>query len=150
ELTDPALERIIEIHLYTAKGHGRQSRTCEIVDFAEGMPPDELKAAFKVFAADKTGVSKGKPGRSLFGRGVSDVLLGDRGGTFYSHKEGILSKLESLFDPTSDKQPKATLTDFEKPAPADLKDLHLRRGENGSCVRFVLHEDCHIPEEGTI
>lgn len=150
ELTDPSLERTIEIHLYTAKGHGRQSRTCEIVDFAEGMTPNELKSAFKVFAADKTGVSKGKPGRSLFGRGVSDVLLGHRGGTFYSYKEGILSKLESSFDPTSDKQPRATLTEFERSTALDLKDICLRRGENGSCVRFVLHEDCHIPEEGTI
>ena len=88
ELKNKSLKRTIEIHLYTAKGHNHQPRTCEIVDCAEGMTPEELKAAFKEFASDKSDVSKGKPGRSLFGRGVSDVLLGHKGGVTFPQFRG--------------------------------------------------------------
>ncbi len=150
ELERAGFKRDIEIHLYTAKGYKLPPRTCEIVDHAEGMSPEELKGAFKEFAADKSGVSKGRPGRSLFGRGVSDVLLGHKGGMFFSCKDGVLSKLDLSFDPQTDKQPKATLTANEKPKNSELKDLHLIPGTNGSCVRFTLHEDCPIPDEGTI
>ncbi len=142
--------REIQIHAYTAKGYDRPSRTCEIVDFAEGLSLEELKAAFEEFAADKSGVSKGKPGRSLFGRGVSDVLLGHQEGTFFSYKNGILSKVQFSFDPKKDKAPKVQGTVIGNPSAAQLKDLHLRPKENGSCVRFLLHEDCRIPEDGTI
>jgi len=146
--TVPARE--IEIHLYTAKGYDRPSRTCEIVDFAEGLSVEELKAAFEEFAADKSGVSKGKPGRSLFGRGVSDVLLGHQEGTFFSYKDGVLSEVHFSFDPTKDKAPKVQGTVLGKPSAGQLKELHLRPKENGSCVRFLLHDDCRIPEDGTI
>lgn len=150
ELINKSLKRTIEIHLYTAKSHNHQPRTCEIVDHAEGMTPAELKAAFKEFAGDKSDVSKGKPGRSLFGRGVSDVLLGHRGGVFYSYKDGILSKMDLSFDSMKDKKPEARISVGEKPKASELKDLHLQPGTSGSCVRFVLHDDCHIPDEGTI
>lgn len=149
-LRNPKVEREIAIHVYTAKGYGRPARTLEIVDHAEGLTADELKAAFEEFAADKTAVSKGKPGRSLFGRGVSDVLLGHRHGTFFSYKNGILSKIEFSFDPSVDATPKAIVETLGKPTAADLRDLHLKPGENGSCVRVVLAEDCRIPEEGSL
>ncbi len=149
-LMDSKLERNIDIHIYTAKGHGRESRTCEIVDFAEGLSSDQLKDAFEVFAADKSTVSKHRPGRSLFGRGVSDVLLGHKQGTFFSYHDGILSEAEFSFDPTKDKAPKGRVTVTAKPKASDLREIHLRPGENGSCVRFMLHDDCRIPEEGTI
>lgn len=148
EGTAPARE--IEIHLYTAKGYDRPSRTCEIVDLAEGLSIEELKAAFEEFAADKSGVSKGKPGRSLFGRGVSDVLLGHQEGAFFSYKDDILSRVQFSFDTTKDKAPKVQGTVIGKPSAAQLKDLHLRPKENGSCVRFLLNDDCRIPEDGTI
>lgn len=150
KLVRPELERSIEIHIYTAKGHGRESRTCEIVDAAEGLSPDQLKEAFEFFAADKSKVSKGKPGRSLFGRGVSDVLLGHKKGTFFTLHNGILSEAEFSFDRAKDKGPKVTMKVNEKPKESDLKELHFRPKENGSCVRFMLHDDCRIPEEGTI
>lgn len=149
-LSNPKCEREIEIHLYTAKGYGRPARTLEIVDHAEGMTLDELRSAFEEFAADKTKVSKGQPGRSLFGRGVSDVLLGHRHGTFYSYKNGILSKMEFQFDPAVDTMPKAVGEILGKPSAAVLHDLHLKPGQNGSCVRVVLAEDTRIPEEGSL
>jgi hypothetical protein len=150
ELASPSHIRDIEIHVYTAQGHGCKPRTCEIVDFAEGLNLDELYAAFEMFAADKSGVSKGKPGRSLFGRGVSDVLLGHHDGTFLSYRDGILSKVDFSFDPTRDSGPKVRGKILGKSLSTALNELHLRPGENGSCVRFVLHDDCHIPDEGTI
>lgn len=150
DFAEKAPERRIEIHLYTAKGHGRPARTCEIVDLAEGLDVDELKAAFETLAADKSSVSKGRPGRSLFGRGVTDVVLGHNAGVFFSYKDGILNKLEFTFDRKKDSEPVGKITHLGKPSATVLKDIHLVEGENGSCVRFTLHEDCHIPDEGTI
>lgn len=64
--------------------------------------------------------------------------------------QGVLSKVQFSFDPTKDKAPKVQGTVLGKPTAAQLKDLHLRPKENGSCVRFLLHDDCRIPEDGTI
>ena len=150
ELKGQVPEREIQIHLYTAKGHIQPPETCEVVDYAEGMNPEELRKAFEEFAGDKAEVSKGRPGRSLFGRGVSDVLLGHKQGEFYSYKDGVLSKLEFFFDPKKDSAPKATGQIFRKPSAAVLSGLHFQPKENGSCVRFVLHGDCRIPQEGTV
>ena len=142
--------RTIDIHLYTAKGYKVKPRTCEVVDFAEGMDVKELKKAFEEFAADKTDVSKGKPGRSLFGRGVSDVLLGHKEGIFYSYKDESLSRVGFSFDFETNNPPEVIGTSLGKVSVSNLNDIHLLQGQNGSCVRFVLHDDCHIPEEGTI
>jgi len=150
DLAGKAPERIIEIHLYTAQGHGVASRTCDVVDFAEGLTQEELVSVFSELAADKSDQSKGKPGRSLFGRGVSDVLLGHKNGTFYSYKDQTLSKAEFLFDHKKDSGPRVRVTSAKNPLVGAVKELHLRRQENGSCARFALHEDCRIPDEGTL
>lgn len=114
------------------------------------MTTEELKKAFEEFAADKTEVSKGRPGRSLFGRGVSDVLLGHKQGTFYSYKSGVLSRLEFSFDPKKNAPPMVTGQVIRTPSAAQLKELYLDPRENGSCVRFLLHQDCRIPQEGSL
>jgi len=142
-------ERIIEIHVFTAKGHVKSPRTCEVVDFAEGLSRDDLGAAFEELAADKTEVSKGRPGRSLFGRGISDVLLGHKSGEFYSFKDNKLSKAKLVFDFEKDTEPTISFASLD-PNNVALNNLHLKKSSNGSCVRFSLHKDCTIPEEGTI
>lgn len=95
-----------------------------------------------------TGVSEGRPGRSLFGRGVSDVLLGHNGGEFFSYKDGILSKASFEFD-LQHGRPKCRIEEMVNPK-KELPSLHLDPNSNGSCVCVHLHEDCAIPEEGTI
>lgn len=142
-------ERIIEIHIVTARGHAKLPRTCEVVDFAEGLSKEDLGSAFEELAADKTGVSKGRPGRSLFGRGISDVLLGHKSGEFYSFKDNQLSKAKLIFDFEKDEEPTIAISSLDPNAVA-LNNLRLKKSANGSCVRFTLHDDCTIPEEGTI
>lgn len=138
-------EREIQIHLYTARGHLLPAKTCDIVDLAEGLSPEEVSAAFREFAANKTQVSKGRPGRSLFGRGVSDVLLGHKGGELYSYKDGTLTHAQFIFDG----RPHVKGKEVGKPSNQDLASLHLRKDRNGTCVRFALSEDCPLPDEGT-
>lgn len=142
-------KREIQIHLYTAKGHGRPARSCDIVDYAEGLSSDEIRKAFRLFAADKTEVSKGRPGRSLFGRGISDVLLGHKEGELFSFRDGVLTHARFEFDPSVGK-PRVTGEVITGPAKQKLSELHLRPGENGTCVRFSLSDDCSVPDEGTI
>lgn len=141
--------REIEVYIFTAKGHEKKPRTCEFVDFAEGLSSDKLISAFEEYAADKSAVSEGRPGRSLFGRGVSDVLLGHKQGEFYSLKDGVLNRASFEFDMAKGGEP---LCKIEKLAglKKQLDSLHLKPESNGSCVRVVLSEDCSIPEEGTI
>ncbi|MFQ5849981.1 MAG: hypothetical protein ACE5JU_05255, partial [Candidatus Binatia bacterium] len=141
-------KREIKIHLYTAKGHDKQPRLCEVVDFAEGLSSQELRAAFEEFAADKSTVSKYQPGRSLFGRGVMDVLLGHKEGRFFSHKDGVLSCASFYFDMKRG-APRVRIEELDS-GRKHLDPLHLNPKSNGSCVQVLLHEDCAIPDEGTI
>jgi len=143
------IRREIQIHLYTANGHARPRRSCDIVDFGEGMSPSEVEAAFRFFAADKSAVSKGRPGRSLFGRGVSDVLLGHKEGELLSYKDGVLTDAKFAFDTKAGK-PRVTGTSNAAPSKKQLADAHLKPGENGTCIRFLLSDDCAIPDEGTV
>ncbi len=149
-LRNPAIQRTIEVHLYTAKGHDKKPRTCEIVDFAEGMSLQELQNAFEEYGADKSGVSKYRPGRSLFGRGVSDVLLGHNEGEFFGYRDHVLSKLTFNFDPKGIGQPRVVGREIGKLSESVLGGIHLKPKENGCCVRFILNEDCRIHEEGSI
>lgn len=142
-------QREVQIHLFTAKGHDRMPRSCDIVDFAEGLSGAEIPEAFRLYAANKTEVSKGRPGRSLFGRGVSDVLLGHKGGELYSFKEGVLTHASFSFDPSPGK-PRVEGQEIPNPSKQSLSAANLRLGENGTCVRFLLADDCRIPDEGTI
>jgi hypothetical protein len=141
--------REIQIHLFTASGHGRPRRSCDIVDFAEGMSASEVEAAFRFFAADKSAVSKGRPGRSLFGRGVSDVLLGHKEGELWSQKDGVLTHAKFAFDAKAGK-PRVIGTSYAKRSKKQLADAHLKVGQNGTCIRFLLSDDCTIPDEGTL
>ena len=143
-------QRVIEIHLYTAKGHKYPPRTCEIVDFAEGLSRDKIIEVFNELAADKSEASGGRPGRSLFGRGVSDVLLGHQNGQFFSYYDGILSNATFSFDHKKDNEPRINISSVDKPSLNQLKGNKFKKSENASCVRFELHPDCRIPEEGTI
>ena len=141
--------REIEVHVYTAKGHEKTPRTCEIVDFAEGLSSDKLKSAFEEYAADKSAVSEGRPGRSLFGRGVSDVLLGHNQGEFYSLRDGVLNRASFKFDMAKGGEPSCEIERLPS-LKRKLEFLHLKSESNGSCVRVVLRDECPIPEEGTI
>lgn len=142
-------EREIHIHVYTAQGHGRPTRSCDIVDFAEGLSSEEVEQAFRLFADDKTEVSKGRPGRSLFGRGISDVLLGHKQGELYSYKGGVLTYAKFQFDAVAGK-PGVVGEVIHKPAKEKLREVHLKEGSNGTCIRFSLDDDCTIPDEGTL
>jgi len=145
----PSKKREIQVHLYTAKGHDRPPKSCDIVDHAEGLSPDEVQEAFQYFAANKTAVSKGRPGRSLFGRGISDVLLGHKEGELYSYKDGVFTHAKFQFDPRVGKPNVAGRT-INKPTKQQLASVHMHPGENGTCIRFLLSEDCSVPEEGTL
>lgn len=142
-------KREFEIHLFTARGHERPARTCDIVDFAEGLSTAELERAFKHFADNKSEVSKGRPGRSLFGRGISDVLFGHKCGEFHSYKDGILTVARFEMDKKAGK-PKIAGDQSKNPSKTELSKIHLRKDDNGSCVRFELADDCRIPDEGSI
>ncbi|HEY5176411.1 MAG TPA: hypothetical protein VII95_12690 [Terriglobales bacterium] len=113
------------------------------------MAPSEVEAGFRFFAADKSAVSKGRPGRSLFGRGVSDVLLGHKEGELLTYKDGVLTHAKFAFD-TKLGKPRVTGTSTASPSKKQLTDAHLKPGENGTCIRFLLSEDCAIPDEGTV
>lgn len=150
QLKSKTPQRNIEIHLYTAKGHKYPPRTCEIIDYAEGLSRDKIIEVFTELAADKSEASSGRPGRSLFGRGVSDVLLGHQNGQFFSYYDGVISSATFSFDHKKDNEPRINISSIDKPTLNQLKENKFKKNENGSCVRFELHPDCRIPEEGTI
>ncbi len=69
----------------------RKSKTFEIVDFAEGMTYDEMKTLFSVYGDEKPTHFAGS--RSLFGKGLTDVLLSQPyGGLVHSIKDGYCTR----------------------------------------------------------
>jgi len=141
--------REIQIHLYTAQGHDRPRRSCDIVDHAEGLTFSQVESAFRQFAADKSVVSKGRPGRSLFGRGISDVLFGHKQGELHSYRDNVLTSARFDFDDKLGK-PRVTGSTIQNPTKKQLSAFHLEPGKHGTCVRFLLSDDCPIPDEGFV
>lgn len=131
QLKSKTPQRIIEIHLYTAKGHKYPPRTCEIIDYAEGLSRDKIIEVFNELAADKSEASGGRPGRSLFGRGVSDVLLGHQNGQFFSYYDGTISNATFSFDHKKDNEPRINISSIDKPTLNQLKENKFKKNENG-------------------
>jgi hypothetical protein len=67
-------KRRIIVEIVTARGHGRTPREMVVIDEAQGMSAQALKAALEDIGGDRKDLAGGMVGRNLFGRGLSDVL----------------------------------------------------------------------------
>jgi hypothetical protein len=125
---------------------GKKARICRIVDAGSGMGRDEIETKFVKYAAAK---AKGENTRSLFGRGLSDVLFYHDDAKMFSVAAGVLSRCDFYWKngdmeidaKSSGSATKKLLLSYDLPQ----EILH-----HGTVVEFRLKEGTHIPVEEQI
>lgn len=143
-LEKKGLTRRIQIEIALAKGHkGIKTRQCRIIDNAEGMDYETL-GSMEEYAGDKTKVSKGKPGRSLFGRGLSDVLLYHKNASVHSVVEGRIYAATD-FGIKSEGKVNYKTKNLGHATKSLRKRYNLPIVGNGTCVQFTISKECAIP-----
>ena len=75
-------------------------------------------------------------------------MFGHKQGELFSYKDKVLTSAKFEFDSKLGK-PRVTGATVQNPTKKQLADIHLKPGENGTCVRFLLSDECPIPDEGT-
>lgn len=139
--------RTLTIEVVTARRHGRQQREIVVIDHAEGMSKDALQTALEDIGGDRIGLARGVASRSLFGRGLSDVMRAHQGSEIQSYDGRQLSVAKGVW------QPRWTinLDWIDNPQPKHFADKLLSGGDAGTAVRFVASNNSfHIPDPAYI
>jgi len=145
KLINKQLRREIKIEISTTKRHKKiKHRQCRIIDNAEGMDEKILDGLYD-YGGDKTELSKGKPGRSLFGRGLSDVLLFHDNGAIHSVVGDKIFSAEGFSPDGSSGKLQYKVTEVGTATKKNRGIYNLPPEGNGTCVEFVVNEACSIP-----
>ena len=127
------LDQVKSIRIYV----DRKSKTFDVVDFAEGMSYDEMKSIFSVYGDEKLTHFEGS--RSLFGKGLTDVLLSQQyGGVVQSIQDGYYAKATFKRRRRGKRKEERLLVKFEGPVRAsrELRDRCRIPSGNGTNVSF--------------
>ncbi len=140
-------KRTITIDVVTARRHGRQPREIVVVDQAEGISKDALQTALEDIGGDRIKLAKGVASRSLFGRGLSDVLRAHQSAEIHTCDGHQLSVAKGEWRPRWT----INLDWVDSPQPRHFADKLLAVGATGTAVRFVAsNSNFHIPDPAYI
>ncbi len=123
----------------------RERETISVIDQAEGFDAQRMEECFVPYGAESSDRRKGMTTRSLFGKGLRDVLFTQTKGAVKAIKDGQSCIAEFRWR-SKDGQ--------DRPG-VDIKDgprvtRELRKGlgiaGNGSCVEFRIREDISFPQ----
>jgi hypothetical protein len=123
----------------------RAKRRISVVDQAEGLTDEEMQQRFVMYGQDSTDRSRGLRTRSLFGKGLRDVLFTQRNGQVKSIKNGLLYNCRFKWkDAAGNERP---IIDIKPPSRAtpEIREA-LRIPQTGTAVEFVLREDVANPQ----
>ena len=121
-----------------------------IVDNAEGMNLEELEENFSEYGADTSGGAQGKRVRGLFGQGATDVLLNaaqhGKVAEICSFKDGVYYTCKFKWNAGEEKK---GIPQQPKTSQAQMRQIrsHYNIPENGTVIRFGIHEDIRIPRD---
>jgi len=119
----------------------------EVLDFAEGMDKDQLKKALK-FAAETSGLEKGKSVRGFFGRGLKEAILALGEGEILTIKDNKLSK--ALIWKEGNRPKYRPPRESHIPSPEERKKIGITEG-NGTLVKIgVTNEKIKCPDCKTL
>lgn len=121
-----------------------KKRFC-VVDHAEGMSDEEMKDRFVSYGKESLDRSKGYRTRSLFGKGLRDVLFTQKNGQAKCIKEGLFYNCRFKWkDANGQDQP---IVDIKAPTRVtpELRTA-LRIPDNGTSVEFILSEGVPNPQ----
>ena len=144
--------RRITVEVVTARCHGRQPREIVVIDQAQGMSSEALKKALEDIGGDRMDLAAGIASRSLFGRGLSDVM---RTHAPPGHQSPQVQTYDGtqLSVATGQWCPRWTIEREwnDNPSPKDFKNTFLTARAAGTAVRFVgSNEKFRIPDPAYI
>lgn len=123
----------------------RGKKSFAVVDNAQGLTDDEMKRRFGTYGKDSGDDAAGFKTRSLFGKGLRDVLFTQHHGRVKSIKDGIFYDCKFRWKDHGGHD-KPTID----PKPGIRADKELRRElsipKNGTRVEFQLAESVHNPQ----
>jgi hypothetical protein len=123
----------------------RSKKRFAVVDRAEGLTDEEMKARFVVYGQESVDRSLGMRTRSLFGKGLRDVLFTQRYGQVKSIKEGKFFNCRFRWKPVEGQERPVVEI---KPPSRVTNELREALGipNNGTFVEFQLGEGVRNPQ----
>jgi Histidine kinase-, DNA gyrase B-, and HSP90-like ATPase len=123
----------------------RAKKKFSVIDHAEGMTDEEMRERFVTYGQESVDRSKGYKTRSLFGKGLRDVLFTQRNGQVKSIKNGLFYNCRFRWkDSDGHERP---VVDIKSPSRVtnELRKA-LSIPEIGTQVEFTLKEDVPSPQ----
>jgi hypothetical protein len=126
----------------------RRRRKMLVIDQAEGISKDEMQKKLVPYGEESGDRSAGWRTRSLFGKGLRDVLFTQKGGTVKSVKNSQSAVAEFYYGTERKSKQEKPIVDVKDYPPRVDRDLRESWGirENGTCVEFRLRDDIRFPK----
>jgi len=130
----------------------RRKKKFLVIDEAQGISKEEMRQKFVPYGEESGDRKAGWRTRSLFGKGLRDVLFTQKYGVVKSIKNNESSIAEFYYGSTRASKEKRPIIDIEDHPPRVSRDVRLNWAiqENGTCVEFRLREDLSFPRRETI
>jgi hypothetical protein len=123
----------------------RSKKRFSVIDRAEGISDKEMEERFVTYGKESTDRFRGYKTRSLFGKGLRDVLFTQKNGQVRSIKDGLFYNCRCRWkDADGNERPVVDIKAPSRVTP-ELRAA-LRIPKNGTCVDFVLQEDVRSPQ----
>lgn len=124
----------------------RSKRRFSVVDQAQGLTTEEMKELFVQYGKESGDTARGYRTRSLFGKGLRDVLFTQRFGVVKSIKDGKCAVAEFGWRARkgTDRKPTIDINPGPKVSSEFRKGLGIIG--NGTRVEFQLREDVSFPQ----
>jgi hypothetical protein len=156
---DDSYKRMSPEEASTNKNYGdvrivanRRKKKFLVIDQAQGISKEEMQQKFVPYGEESGDRKAGWRTRSLFGKGLRDVLFTQKYGVVRSIKNNQTSIAEFYYGSMKASKEKRPIIDIDDHPPRVNRDIRLNWGiqENGTCVEFRLREDLGFPRRETI
>jgi len=123
----------------------RAKRRFSVIDHGEGLTHEEMQQRFVTYGQESGDRSKGYRTRSLFGKGLRDVLFTQRNGQVKSIRNRLFYNCRFKWKGAGGQE--RPIVDIRPPSriTSELRQA-LRIPQNGTLVEFVLRDDVHNPQ----
>jgi len=130
----------------------RRKKKIAVIDQAQGMSKEEMELKFVPYGGESGDRAAGWRTRSLFGKGLRDVLFTQKYGVVKSVKNSKSSIADFYYGSKRRSGEKRPIVDIEDHPPKVNQDLRFGWGiqENGTTVEFRLREDLSFPRRETL
>lgn len=123
----------------------RSKKRFSVIDHAEGLTDKEMEERFVTYGKESLDRSKGYRTRSLFGKGLRDVLFTQKHGQVKSIKNGFFYNCRFKWrDAGGHERPVVDIKSPSRVTPELRKALRIPN--NGTLVEFVLQDKVHNPQ----